>query len=74
MDSPFATSYSTPFLERSVSIMDMPGHSPEGITVTHAPESTVMSSNTNSSGLWTALMPLLGTSWSIVIPVDALLH
>ena len=68
MDSPFATSYATPFLGKSLSMMVMPGHSPAGMTVTHAPESTVTSGMIPSSGFWNALMPLLGVSSTALIP------
>ena len=56
MDSPLATSYSTPPLERALSIIGMPVHKPAGMTVTHAPESTVISTAIHSSGLCTTLM------------------
>ena len=68
IDSPLATSYSTPLRDRSFSWMLMPGQSPAGITVTHAPQSTVTSISIHSSGLCTALIPLRATFVRTVMP------
>ena len=50
IDSPFATMYSMLFQEKSFSTIDMHGQSPEGMTETHAPESTVTSNMIHVSG------------------------
>ena len=65
--SPFATSYSKPDLDLAVATIEMCEHNLVGMTVSHAPESTVISSSYHSVSL-TTLIGLLRIGVSMFNP------
>ena len=68
MCAPFATSYSTPPRGNRFCEMLMPSQSDRGITVTRAPESTVISISIHSLGSLIALIPGRLTCYRMLNP------
>ena len=69
--SPFATSYSKPDLDLAVAINEMCEHSFVGMTVSQAPESTVISISCHSGSL-TTLIGLLRIGVRICNPLGGI--